>query len=337
MNTGLLHQEEGLPVNKIRIIKLNIMQAYIESYKTEFLPWRNSAYAKHGWEYCLGSKKDTVQFIEDGAISLPWETNLDKSKLPHIKALRLVPNRKQSESGVVPSYLNDMVNLEFLSMPLSFVLGLSQSSLPGSLISLMLINSGDSSGVFKKKKFCWPSIVLPKLRAIQFFNFGGAPKLDALLGLSGEILPSLNFFEYCISKSEKELEVIANLHGLKFLSLELVSNYDIFNYINSPLKALSIVGAGRNFPIARIKELQELEFIWVNNFQCEVDCEMFVSLPYLQEINIVNTTKINNIEALLACKNLKSIQFIRCGRPFKKLIKQLFIGRQYDRLEIDFS
>jgi hypothetical protein len=313
------------------------MEAYIETYRTSFLPWRGGAYGKNGLEYCLGSKQDTSRFIEDGAISLPWGAKLDESKLQSIKALRLVPNRKQTESGTFPAYLKDMVALEFLSMPLAFVMDLSQSSLPDSLTSLMLINSGDCLEYFKKKKFCWPSIVFPKLRAMQFFDFGGAPKLDALVGLSGHALPSLNFFEYSINKSERELETIAEFSGLEFLALELVSNYDIFKYINSPLKALSIVGSGSKFPFGNIADLNSLEFIWMNNIKCEIDCEIFKSLPNLIEINVVNTTKITNIEALLSCNSLKSIQFVRCGKPFKKHIKPLFVEKKYDRLRIDFS
>jgi hypothetical protein len=313
------------------------MEAYFEIYKTSFLPWRGGAYAKNGLEYCIGSKQNTSRFIEDGAINLPWGAKLDESKIQNIKALRLVPGRKQTESATVPAYLKDMVALEFLSMPLSFVVDLSQSSLPDSLTSLMLINSGDCLEYFKKKKFCWPSVVLSKLRALQFFDFGGAPKLDALMGLSGHSLPSLKFFEYSINKSEKELETIADFRGLEFLALELVSNFDIFKYINSHLKALSIASANSKFPLDNIANLKNLEFLWINNLKCEIDCEIFTSLTNLKELNVLNTSKIRNVDALLACKKLTSIQFIRCGRPFKKHIKELFTEKQYHRLEIDFS
>lgn len=313
------------------------MEAYISEYRTKYLPWRGRRYAQKGWEFVLGSKKDTIQLVQDGAIQLPWEAQPDKGTVKAIKALRLVPNQKQLKNCTVPLFVRELVNLEFLAMPLPFVVALEQNSIPDSLHSLMLINGKGCYEALNGKAFCWPKIVLPHVNALQFFDFGGSKEIDSLFGLSEKTLPSLQFLECGIGKIKRKLDTIAELKGLTFVALEHVNHYDIVDSFNSPLHALSIVDADNKFPFPSIAKRESVELLWLNNLRCEVDCEVFTSFPLLKEINILNSLHIVNVEALLSCKRLESIQFTKCGRPFTKEVKELFVAKHYKRLNIEFA
>ncbi len=313
------------------------MKPYIEDYKTSFLPWRGGAYAKHGWEFCLGSKKDCERFIEDGAVNLPWDTTPDRKDYERIKALRLIPSPRQLRNSTIPSFVTDLVNLEFLAMPLPFVVHIKPKAIPDSLNSLLLINSKECAEIIKKTRLSWPDVTLPNLRALQFFDSGGAEPIDSLLGISDNTLPSLQYLECGIAKAKQRLDNIADLRKLKFLAIEYVVNHNIFDFIKSPPSALSIVDAANKFPIASMTRIKSLELLWLNNLKCGLDCTIFESLPHLKEINVLNTRNIVNVEALLKCKNLESIQFISCGKPFSKETKQLFLDKHYKQLAIDFA
>ncbi len=313
------------------------MQAYIEEYKSSYLPWRGGAYAKAGQEYCLGSKQDCERFIEDGAINSRWGNKPD-CECTEIKALRLIPSAKQIKNAAIPPFVKDCVNLQFLAMPITFTIGMNPDSIPDSLNSLMLINSRECGEITKGKDLSWPpDAVLPNLRALQIFEMGGATELDSLLGIAMKTLPSLQFLECGVRKAKRKLETIATLTELKFLAVQHVANHDIFKFIGGPLAALSIVDAGSKFPIANMRDIPSIQFLWLNNVKCDLDCAIFASLPGLREVNVLNSTNIKNLEALLTCKRLESIQFINCGRPFSKEEAQLFRASHYKRLEIDFA
>ena len=114
-----------------------------------------------------------------------------------------------------------------------------------------------------------------------------------------------------------------------------MSNENVFDFIGSPLKAMSIVDAGGGFPIANIPG--SVELLWLNNLRCELDCAMLASLPRLREVNLLNSRKIANIEALLESRTLESVQFINCGKPFTRELKQRFQAKDYKRLQIEFA
>ena len=311
------------------------MEAYILDYKNNFLSWRSKNYAKQGWEYCLGSKKDTEHFAEDGAIVLPWNVNPSEDNYNNIKALRLVPNQNQLNKGVLPLFIKNLTHLDFLAMPLPLLNKIDD--VPKTISSLMLLNSKNCHDILKKTDIHWPDTIFPNLQALQIFDLSGALEVNALSGLSPDKLPLLKLLECRINKIHQKLDIISNFDDLKFVALETVKNHNIFDYIKSPIKALSIFGTSNQFPIQDLIKLETIELLWLNDIRCEIDCSIFKSLPLLKEINFINSNKILSVNALLDCKKLESLEVINCKNPFGRKGKAAFFAHQYQRLEIDFA
>jgi hypothetical protein len=177
-------------------------------------------------------------------------------------------------------------------------------------------------------------VTLTRLQALQFIDVGASKPIGSLLGIGPPQLPALKLLEFGVDTAQTKLEEAAGFRGLEFLALEKVGDRDVFESINSPLHAFSVVGAGGKFPIGKITKLKTVELLWLNNLKCELDMETFAALPRLREINVLNCSRIRNLPALLGSKKLESIQFLRCGKPFTPDLKAAFAAKGYQRLEI---
>lgn len=314
------------------------MEGYIEQLKTAYLSWRGGTYARQGYEYCLGSKAACEPFIEDGAHQLPWGVEPSPEQYGSVKSLRLFPNAQQIKTASVPLFVKKCAKLEFIAMPVSFIMQLTPDALPDSIRSMMLRNSKETAALVKNKNLIWPdSAVARNIRAIQFPELGGAVEVDSLFGISEQVLPSLEFLECSVRKGKRRLETIFGFRKLKFLALEHVAGQNVFESVNSPLQALSIVDAGRDLPFNDISRLKSVEMLWLNNLRCTVDCSVLARLPMLKELEVLNSNKISNIRALLNIGTLESIRFLSCGKPFTAEDAALFHAKNYRRLEIDFA
>ena len=222
------------------------MEAYISEYRTKFLPWRGGRYARQGLELCLGSKKDTQRFAEDGARCLPWGTEPDEKNRKKIRALRLVPNQRQLPSAELPAFVSKAPKLDFISMPISVVPKLKAGALPPSLSSVMLVNSAGCYELVKASKAGWPDFALESLRALQFIDVAGSKPVTSLLGISEEQLPSLRLLEFDLRGSAKKLETVSGFKTLEFLALGHVGDRDVFEFVCSPLRAQVQVSLPQN-------------------------------------------------------------------------------------------
>lgn len=306
--------------------------------KDSIISTRKSAYYPSGKEtyYCIGSKENTKVFEEDGAIRLSWGQEPPADEYKKISALRLLPNKAQASKGKCPAFVKDLEQLSFLEIPLPFLSNLKQEDLPAGLKTLMISNSEEHAEWVNKNSPEWPGIKLSELKALIFFNGFGSVELSSLLNISQEDVPSLEYLAFRMDKKGNILKDIEKFTSLRHMEVEFAYNFDIISSVNSPLEALSIIGADKDFPVNKLSRLTHLQTVWMNGIKAVIDCNVFTTLPDLLEVNVINSKKVEHAEALLACKKLKSIMFTNCGQPFKK-IKDQFTTEQYDRLDIKYS
>lgn len=305
--------------------------------KDSIISTRKMAYYPSGEEtYCIGSKEKAKVFEEDGAKRLSWDQEPAAGEYKKIRALRLLPNKAQAGKGKFPAYVKNLEQLSFLEIPLPFLSIITKDDLPAGLKTLMISNSEEHAEWVNKKLPEWPGITLPELKAIIFFNGFGSAELPSLLNISQEHFPSLEYLECRMDKKGNILKDIAKFTTLLHLEVEFAYGFDVISSINSPLEALSIIGADKDFPVNKLSTLTRLQTVWMNGIKAVIDCKVFTALPDLLEVNVVNSKKVENAEALLACKKLKSIMFVNCGQPFKK-IKDEFTSDRYERLDIKYS
>lgn len=286
--------------------------------------------------YCVGSKEKAKIFKEDGAEHLPWDQAPEAAAIKKTTALRLLPNKGQVSKGKFPAYVKDMERLSFLEIPLPYVAIIKQEDLPKGLKTLMISNTADYTEWVTKQLPAWPDIVLPELKALIFFNEMGCAELTSLLHISQKHVPSLEYLEVRLDKKGEILKDIAQFTTLRHLELEFAGKHDIFSAIRSPLEALAVIGAEKEFPVEQLTKLTKLQTIWLNSIKAVIDCNIFTQLPDLLELQIINSKKVEKADALLECKQLKNIVFVNCNDPFKK-IKQQFAPQRYELLDIMYA
>ncbi|SDG06989.1 hypothetical protein [Chitinophaga filiformis] len=287
--------------------------------------------------YCIGSKEKSKFFEdEEGATRLAWDQEPASGDYKKIRAVRLFPTKAQASKNKFPAYIKDLEQLSFLDIPVSFLPHLKQEDLPAGLKTLRISNTEEYGELVAKKLPEWPDIKLPELKALIFFTSFTATELPSLFNISQEHVPSLEYLECRMDKKGHILKEIAKFTSLLHLEVEFAYSFDIMSNINSPLQALSIIGADKGFPTDKLSRLTHLQTTFLNSISAVIDCNVFTTLPNLLEVNVINSKKIEHPEALLACKKLKSIMFTNCGQPFKK-IKDQFTAKEYDRLDIKYS
>ncbi|SFO60214.1 hypothetical protein SAMN05428949_5962 [Chitinophaga sp. YR627] len=286
--------------------------------------------------YCIGSKEKASVFKEDGATVLSWNEVPDPSVYDKIGELRLLPTKAQLSKLKFPEFVKDLKQLHFLEIPLPYLSIIKQEDLPVGLKALMITNDEEHGEWVTKKLPLWPDIVLPALKALTFFNSFTSKELPSLLNISQEHFPALEYLDFRMDKKGNILNDLAKFSSLQHLEVEFAWNTDLIAHINSPLKALSILGAEKNFEVNDLSKLPQLQMVWLNSIKAPIDCTVFTTLPALLEVNVLNSKKIEHLEALLDCKKLKSLFFLNCGQPFKK-IRDQFLPENFELLDIKYS
>ncbi|WP_022822336.1 hypothetical protein [Hymenobacter norwichensis] len=287
--------------------------------------------------YCLGSKSECSHLEEDGAVRLNWGKTPEPEQLANIQSLYLLPTTVQlAKSPHLPDFIRKLGQLRFLELPLPLALTLQPDALPASLESLTLLHWEQYAGGLNIKDARWPGLTLTGLKSFSILSGFGAPELPSLLGVSNEVFPQLEHLSCRLDKKGEVLAQLADFTSLRHLELEFAYNHNIFASINSPLQSLSLEGANKEFPLARITVIPTLELLWLNGIKADINCALFQALPNLREISVLNSKKVANAQELLQCPKLESIYFLDCGNPFKG-VKNQFQEAKYEMLDIDFS
>lgn len=304
-------------------------------YEINWMKYYNFTKNNH---WCIGGVKECNCF-EEGTYRISWGKIPEDNKRQSIKQLSFMPTKSQiNKKPVLPGYVKQLTNLELLDIPAPFLLNLSIDNLPSKLHTLRISFESKYNEAIDIKKLRWPSnLFLPNLKSIIFLAKLENDLIWPKLNILEEHLVNLEFLYSIVDKRGVAIDELNKFKKLKHLSLGSVRNFDLFDKISSNLKVFSVNSTGLKFPVIKLKRLKELEIIRLVNVKSEIDCELFLNFPNLIELEINSSKKIKSIEALLSCKQLKSIVIVDCGNPIKKEGKRKFKENAFKRLDIDYS
>lgn len=290
--------------------------------------------------FCSGAKSECARLVEDEGYSvIEWKADADRLPIEKIKLLDLVPAKAQVKKAVLPAFVAKLKNLENILFNLYFVKNIAAGQLPESLRSILFSRELDYEELIEEMEENPPvwneDVTLPNVAAIKII--GGDEKTELLANLSPKNFPSLKFLAFDIA-DKSELDVFDRFPELTDIELLYLNNFDIFERVkNLPLVSLDLGGTNNKFKMSGVKDLKTLKFLRLNSVRAEIDCRDFAAMPELKELVILNSKKIQNIEALLDCEKLVSISFLDCGNPFKKGIGDKFKARKYEMLDIEYA
>lgn len=311
------------------------MNTYLESYMIKARSKYLDPLSKG--KYCIGNKSECYDFIEDGHVRIAWGKSPDREEYEKIKQVLLLPTDSQLKKMQFPDFLNDLTELEYLSIPFPLVTVLNKEIIPQNVNFLMLANNYKYSSFFDDTKVRTSDPVFLTLKGLGFIGDYDNSGRCSLLNFDVTILRNLEFLRCYLDRKGTVLGEIKKMKNLIFLELTYVYGFDIFSSIGSNLRILSITSANRQFKLENINKLPRLEILQLNGVKGEIDCSVFNDLPELKEILIYNSKYITNITKLLECKNLKSLEIINCKNPFNKEEKALFQNHGFERIDIDYS
>ncbi|PKH51594.1 hypothetical protein CXF68_13270 [Tenacibaculum sp. Bg11-29] len=280
----------------------------------------------------LKSRKNkwSFSFVEDereenGIIYREFNNFPKKESYPKIEAISFLvfeddlDNVKQQ-----PDFLNELLNLEILDIPIDWLCSLD---IPPNIKAISLVNS-----IRLKDKFHWCEDL-----ALESLKFLSIPEQIKPFDINFDNVPNLEWIEIDLKSEKKDskLEELASIKTLKHLNFKQAKNFDVFTYFsNHNIETLELFACkGKKFPIENIKKLKGLKYIRINNITVDFDCSWLLDLSELIEIEILNVSNILNIDRLLEIKTLKSISVLNCKNPFKD--KEPFKLKNYDLLKIN--
>ncbi|TCC99689.1 hypothetical protein [Pedobacter hiemivivus] len=278
--------------------------------------------------YSIGDKVDRKD-----ATKIPWGERCNDADLLSITKLYIEPTLEQIGNGLIPDFVKELDHLNFLYLQLPHFVNLKENDMSESLNHLMIgyefgLENHMGNDLMKEKK----AIVFNQIKKLSFTGDYHDKGLNSLLSVPNMSFPSLEQLCCQVDKKGKILEVIKSLDNLKHLELSRNHNVDVFTYIPESVANLGIIGTGNKFPFSNIIEKKNIETLWLNDLKSEIDCNVFKELPNLIEICFLNIDKIQNIEAIFQCKNLKSIYSFN-SEVFRTK-KNEFVEKGFERLEI---
>ena len=292
------------------------------------------------FRFCCGSKRECAELVEDENFTvIEWNADASALEIEKIKLLFVEATKAQLKKAELPPFVENLEKLENIAFDLSFLRKVKQSSLPDSLRSLTLTRNPDYEDILDElvdDPVEWNDrIILTNLEAIKLI--ADDEKTGVIETVSKDVFPSLKFLAFDVSE-EAELEVFGKFSALTDVELLYIKDYDVFSKLEHlPLISLDLGGTNNKFDLSGIEKLRNLKFVRLNSVRSEIDCRIFKSLPELKELVILNSKKIVNIEALLECPNLVSIEFLDCNDPFKRGIAEKFMSKKYELLDIEYA
>ncbi len=289
--------------------------------------------------FCSGAKNECAELAEDGYRTIEWNSDVHGTDTEKIKLLHLAAGKSQIRKAELPPFVQSLKSLENIVLDISFLKNLEKDELPKSLRSITLTRNlryPDILDELAENPVRWKKdIILENLSALKII--ADDEKTGIIHSISKENFPVLKFLGFDVSE-KAELSVFEKFSAISDIEILYLKDYDIFRRIEHlPLISLDLGGTNNKFDLSGIEKLKSLKFVRLNSVRSEIDCRIFKNLPDLKELIVLNSKKITNIEALLECSNLVSLDFLDCGNPFKKGIADKFDESAYEIFDIKYA
>lgn len=285
---------------------------------------------------CVGSKSECRLLLDEGAAHVKWGQTPER--LEQINALYLMPTPAQVKKPKLPEFLPELSGARRLVLPAPLLTTLTPKTAPPKLVTLLVDLDGRFTAEGKQLPR-WPDeLVLPKLRGLMFTGTYASSGAWPKLGVTPRHVPGLEFFHSDVDSKGEVIDAVARFESLRHLELGGIGNFDnLFEVAPAQLEILQVGGSKLKFLLAGITRLRKLQALRLNTIKTEIDCRLLCQLPDLVELDVLNSKRISNVEALLECPSLRRVSFLDCGGPFNKPLCQRFEDHGFDSLAIKFA
>ncbi|OWA35834.1 hypothetical protein B9G55_08055 [Saccharibacillus sp. O16] len=278
---------------------------------------------------CIGSAADCQIPKEYGAVGSRW------SRQPQFPAdtlaLRLMPTLKQMQAARfrLPSALKECSRLDFLQLPLAMLTALEPGDLPRSLRKLMIINT---EGPLPEGRIDWDLLGDTSINSLTLYDEAGSPDGKAALAGVETLLPRLRYLSF---DQRRHGDLAPYACDLEVLLVSGGGNGEWLKDAPAGIRALALLGMGREFDTALLRPFANLEALLLNGIRSVIDADVLIDLDALRELQVLNSRKWNRPDRIAELP-LRSLMVLDCGRPFRGF-RHLFDDARYEKLDIDFS
>lgn len=280
--------------------------------------------------YCSGKSDFCSSFEIDGAKIIPWGDSINDSEYDKIKELYIMPSFLQLKSCNILHQIKELTKLHFLYLSYPYLFCLEENSLPKDLLELTIGYEYDMeeyvTSTFNSK------VVFSQINKVSFYGDYTDTGVNTLLKVPNIKFPNIEILSTDVDRRGKVLSLLKDFNHLVHVELTRVGNVDIFKYIPESVLNLGITNAGAKFRFIDILEKKNIQTLWLNNVNTEIDCSVFKLLPEIKEINLLNIKNIKNIESLFDCERLISFYSFNC--PLIKEKAHIIKQQNFMRCEI---
>jgi hypothetical protein len=293
----------------------------------EYFKQLKHGYYSKGLQYSIGNVEECSLFLDNGGVRIPWGKMPPQELFEAIECLAVLPTENQINTKMDTYFklLHKLCNLKDLISPIELLSPKEKISLPCRTLSVDKLTPFD-----KRSRNDLLDIEFNHLKLLIINDMNS---LNESIDLRIQKLPVLEYLETPLSENKFcSINNVLNINNMKHLILRHCKSKKIESLSSKFLLTLGLTNCSNK--IEFIQDIYSLEILYLNSIHSEINCNIFKQLPNLKEINILNSKKIINIEALLDCNQLESIYCFRCNHIFNKK-EQIFKEKKYKYLEIN--
>lgn len=204
-----------------------------------------------------------------------------------------------------PNQIAEWETIKALQVPINF-LPLTKEQLPENLISLTLSNLGKGRIDSRENtSHLWHSKVsLEKLEYLRVWE----DLSGRLFGITPKIAPNVKWIDTDLM-NPKTIHLIKEFTKLEAIILKEVGKVDIFEHLKHlDLKVISAKSPKKGYDYTKVTQFKNLEFCQLFSIKEEIDARIFLQLPKLKELWLLDCKKITHLEAFLELPNLISLE-----------------------------
>ena len=292
--------------------------------------------------YILTTQKEFKEdFDSEDCLLLKVGSPFPTGVLEDIQFLEVTYSKGRSWK-ILQQYLEQMISLHTLFLPTIYMKDIHLLKFPKSLRSLRFINQSEFNNYFNENKKVFQNekllsgLKLENLTYLGILHLSNCNRIEEYIQISPEQFPNLEYIEFRNDDKSTFLKQLQIFSNIKHLDIS-ASTAPVFEYLapfRNSLQTLSLVGLGEKFSFKGIGVLKSLRAIWINSTLCNTDCSIFLEIPQLEEIALINGKFVTKAESILELPNLVSLKILDCKTPDKKKLmtkelKKKFVERGF--------